>query len=80
VASRLAKIRVYTYGIGQLLHGLGLAWAGGYGMARKVGGSAEVLDNIQQTMGMALMGTGGLIATIGGILFLIIVIGAMRRQ
>ncbi len=80
VASRLAKIQVYTYGIGQLLHVLGLAWAGGYGMARKVGGSAEVLDNIQQTMGMALMGTGGLIATIGGILFLIIVIGAMRRQ
>ena len=76
---RLAKVQVYTYGVGQLLLVLGLAWAGGYGMARKVGGSAEVLHNIQQTMGMALMGVGGLIATIGGILFLFIVIGAMRR-
>ncbi|GMQ99362.1 MAG: hypothetical protein BMS9Abin18_0179 [Zetaproteobacteria bacterium] len=79
IPPRLAKIQVYTYGIGQLLHVLGLAWAGGYGMARKVGGSAEVLDNIQQTMGMALMGMGGTIATIGGIVFLVIVIRSMRR-
>jgi len=79
VSPRLARIQVYTYGAGQLLHVLGLAWAGGYGMARKVGGSAETLDNIGQTMGMALMGMGGLIATIGGILFLFIVIKAMRN-
>jgi len=78
VSVRLAKIQAYTYGIGQLLHVLGLAWAGGYGMARKVGGSAESLDNIQQTMGMALMGIGGMIATIGGIMFLVIVIRSMR--
>jgi len=78
IPPRLAKIQVYTYGIGQLLHVLGLAWAGGYGMARKVGGSAEVLDNIQQTMGMALMGIGGTIATIGGIVFLVIVIRSMK--
>jgi len=78
VPPRLAKIQVYTYGIGQLLHVLGLAWAGGYGMARKVGGSAESLDNIQQTMGMALMGVGGMVATIGGIIFLVIVIRSMR--
>jgi len=80
IPPRLAKIQVYTYGIGQLLHVLGLAWAGGYGMARKVGGSAESLDNIQQTMGMALMGVGGTIATIGGIVFLVIVIRSMRNS
>jgi len=79
IAPRLAKIQVFAYGIGQLLHVLGLAWAGGYGMARKVGGSTESLDNIQQTMGMTLMGLGGLIATVGGILFLVIVIRSMRR-
>jgi len=78
VPPRLVRIQVYAYGIGQLLHVLGLAWAGGYGMARKVGGSAEVLDNIQQTMGMALMGIGGMIATIGGIVFLVIVIRSMK--
>jgi len=79
IPPRLARIQVYAYGIGQMLHVLGLAWAGGYGMARKVGGSAESLDNIQQTMGMALMGIGGMIATIGGIVFLVIVIRSMRH-
>lgn len=79
VAHRLALWQVYAYGIGQLLNVLGLAWAGGYGMQRKVGGSAEVLDNVGQTWGMALMGLGGLIATIGGILFLYLVIKALRQ-
>ncbi len=76
---RLANIQVFSYGIGQLLHVLGLAWAGGYGAQRKVGGSGEVLDNMEQVLGMSLMGVGGLIATIGGVLFLFIVLRAMRR-
>ncbi len=80
VPQRMARTQVYAYGIGQMLHVLGLAWAGGYGMARKVGGSAEVLGNLQQTLGMALMGIGGLIATIGGILFLVIVMASMYRS
>jgi hypothetical protein len=80
VSPRLASMQAYAYGIGQLLHVLGLAWAGGYGMARKVAGSGQSLDNIGQTLGMSLMGLGGLIATIGGILFLVTVINAMRRS
>ncbi|MDT8376514.1 MAG: cbb3-type cytochrome c oxidase subunit I [Mariprofundaceae bacterium] len=80
VPRRLAGMQVYAYGIGQLLHVLGLAWAGGYGMARKVGGSGQSLDNIGQTLGMSLMGLGSLIATIGGLLFLVAVINAMRRH
>lgn len=76
---RLQGAQVYAYGVGQLLHVLGLAWAGGYGMQRKVGGSEQAMDNLQQTLGMALMGMGGGVATIGGILFLIAVVTAMRR-
>jgi len=74
---RLANIQAHAFGIGQFLHAVGLAWAGGYGMQRKVAGSAQSLDNIQQTAGMALMGIGGLIAVVGGILFLVVVIRAM---
>ncbi|MDX8411227.1 MAG: cbb3-type cytochrome c oxidase subunit I [Mariprofundaceae bacterium] len=77
---RLANMQAHAFGIGQFLHAIGLAWAGGYGMQRKVAGSGQSLDNIQQTAGMALMGIGGLIAVIGGILFLVVVIGAMRRR
>lgn len=77
---RLANIQAHAFGLGQLLHALGLAWAGGYGMKRKIAGSAQSLDNIQQTLGMILMGIGGLIAVVGGLLFLIVVICAMWHQ
>jgi len=73
----LARIQVHAFGLGQLLHVLGLAWAGGYGMRRKIAGEGQSLDNFQQTAGMALMGIGGLIAVIGGVLFLYIVVRAM---
>ena len=46
-------------------------------MQRKIAGSGQSLDNIQQTAGMALMGIGGLIAVVGGVLFLIVVLRAM---
>ncbi|MFQ5582053.1 MAG: cbb3-type cytochrome c oxidase subunit I [Mariprofundaceae bacterium] len=74
---KLANLQAHAFGVGQFLHAIGLAWAGGYGMQRKIAGSAQSLDNIQQTAGMALMGIGGLIAVIGGILFLVIVARAM---
>jgi heme/copper-type cytochrome/quinol oxidase subunit 1 len=76
---KLANWQAHAFGTGQLLHVIGLAWAGGYGMQRKVAGSGQSLDNFQQTAGMALMGIGGLIAVVGGVLFLVVVISAMRR-
>jgi len=76
---KLANWQAHAFGSGQLLHVVGLAWAGGYGMQRKVAGSGQALDNFQQTAGMAVMGLGGLIAVIGGVLFLVVVISAMRR-
>ena len=77
---RLANIQAHAFGLGQLFHVLGLALAGGYGMKRKIAGSEQSLDNIQQTLGMTIMGIGGLIAVVGGLLFLIIVIRAMRHK
>ncbi|NOR72669.1 MAG: cytochrome C oxidase subunit I, partial [Mariprofundaceae bacterium] len=70
---KLANWQAHAFGTGQLLHVIGLAWAGGYGMQRKVAGSGQSLDNFQQTAGMAVMGIGGLIAVIGGVLFLVVV-------
>ena len=70
----------YVYGAGQLLHILGLLWSGGYGVQRKVAGSAQALHGFAQTAGMGLMGLGGLIAVIGGIMFLVVVFKSMRRN
>ena len=72
VTTRLAQWQPWLYGGGQLMHILGLAWSGGYGVQRKVAGAAQGLDRIEQVAGMALMGIGGLISIIGGFLFLLI--------
>jgi len=69
----------YVYGAGQLLHIIGLLWSGGYGVQRKVAGAAQALHGFAQTAGMGLMGLGGLIAVIGGIMFLVVVFKSMRR-
>lgn len=74
-----ATLMSYIYGAGQLFHIIGLLWSGGYGVQRKVAGAAQGLQGFAQKAGMGLMGLGGLIAVIGGIIFLVVVFRAMRR-
>ena len=76
---RLATIQPALYGAGQMMHILGLVWSGGYGVQRKVAGTEQVLRSASEVAGMGLMGLGGLVAIFGGLLFVVVVIGAMRR-
>lgn len=75
---RAALWQPYVYAAGQLMHVTGLAWCGGYGVQRKVSGAAQGLEGIAQTAGMGLMGLGGLVSVVGGMLFLVVVISALR--
>jgi heme/copper-type cytochrome/quinol oxidase subunit 1 len=77
---RLASLQPALYGMGQMMHIIGLVWSGGYGVQRKVAGSEQVLRSIDEIAGMGLMGLGGLIAIIGGLLFLAVVLRAMRAR
>ena len=77
--TRLAVIQPYVYGGGQLLHVLGLVWSGGYGVQRKVAGTEQGLDGLEKILAMGLMGFGGLVAIIGGLIFLVIVLAAMSK-
>lgn len=77
--SRLAAWQPYLYGFGQLLHIIGLVWSGGYGVQRKVAGSEQVLRSTQEIVGMGIMGLGGLIAIIGGVIFLVVMLRAMMH-
>jgi len=77
---RPATWQPYLYGGGQLLHIIGLAWSGGYGVQRKTAGVAQGLDGLAQTAGMGLMGLGGLISVIGGLMFLVVAYKSMRRR
>lgn len=79
VARRLGVWQAYVYGGGQLLHIIGLAWSGGYGVQRKTAGAAQALDSVERVVSMGLMGLGGLIAIVGGLLFLVAVFAAIHR-
>ncbi len=78
----LARWQPYVYGTGQLLHVVGLAWSGGYGVQRKVAGAEQMLTTLPQKIGMGLMGAGGLVAVVGGIMFAVVCLRAMwpRRR
>ena len=76
---RLALSQPYLYGLGQLMHIVGLVWSGGYGVQRKVAGAEQVLRSPGEVFGMGLMGLGGAVAIAGGLLFVIVVWRAMRR-
>ena len=77
---RLATLQPSLYGAGQLMHILGLVWSGGYGVQGKVAGAEQVLRSGAEVAGMGLMGLGGLIAIVGGLLFVVVVINALRRS
>tara|TARA_R110000822_G_scaffold159476_13_gene299319 strand:+ start:25013 stop:26398 length:1386 start_codon:yes stop_codon:yes gene_type:complete len=77
---RLAYWMPWLYGAGQLMHITALAWSGGHGAKRKAVGQAQGLEGLQEIIGMAFMGIGGLIAVLGGVLFLVIVISALRNK
>jgi len=77
---KMATWQPGIYGIGQLMHIVGLVWSGGYGVQRKVAGSDQVLTGGGQVAGMAVMGLGGLVAIIGGLLFLLVIIRAVKSK
>jgi len=77
---RLAALQPMVYAAGQLLHVGGLAASGAMGIQRKTAGAAQGLDSIGAKAAMGVMGLGGLLAVIGGILFVVAVIVAVRGR
>ncbi|MCU7958565.1 MAG: cbb3-type cytochrome c oxidase subunit I [gamma proteobacterium symbiont of Bathyaustriella thionipta] len=77
---RLANWQPWVYAGGQLLHITGLGVAGAFGIQRKIAGGAQGLDSLPKMLFMGLMGVGGLIAIIGGMLFLLVAIRSMLQR
>lgn len=78
VRGRMACWQPWLYAGGQLLHITGLAWSGGYGIARKTAETVEGVGAVHIALGM--MGLGGLLAVMGGILFVIVMIKSLRNS
>jgi len=70
--TKLAFWQPIIYGVGQIMHISGLAWSGGYGVLRKTPGALEGgFTSAKAAMG--LMELGGLLAIIGGFMFVVVV-------
>lgn len=67
---RAVRLQYWLYGGGQAVASLGLFLAGSEGVPRKLAGVAQGLDTIVKQAGMGLAGGGGLVAVIGGVLFI----------
>ncbi len=68
---KLAYWQPIVYGAGQIMHISGLAWSGGYGVLRKTPGVVtEIAPSVKIALGF--MGLGGLLAIIGGLMFVIV--------
>ncbi|MET0081322.1 MAG: cbb3-type cytochrome c oxidase subunit I, partial [Candidatus Thiodiazotropha lotti] len=76
---RMVELQPWIYGIGQLLHISGLAASGLMGIQRKTAGTAQGLESVWAKASMGVMGIGGLLAVIGGILFVWIMLRAFLR-
>lgn len=77
ITGKVATWQPVLYATGQLMHISGLVWSGGYGVQRKTAIIEQGADHLERVIGMGVMGLGGLIAIIGGILFLVIVFKSM---
>lgn len=76
-SDKMAKYQPYLYATGQALFVIGMFWAGAHGVPRKTYGTAQNLDSVAKTVGMALQGIGGLIAVIGGATFVLNVLASL---
>lgn len=76
----MARWQPLVYGAGQLLHISGLALSGALGIQRKTAGLAQGLDGWAAKGAMGIMGLGGLLAVLGGLMFVIVAIRALSRR
>jgi len=69
---RLRTTMYLLLGAGQFIHSLGLYVAGLEGVVRKTAGAAQDLDTSTKITFMVIEGIGGVIAVVGGIIFIVL--------
>ena len=74
----IARWQPALFGAGQSVFAAGFALAGAHGMARKAYGQEQHIRSTAETLGLGVMGLGGLVAVVGGVVFLVAAIAALR--
>lgn len=79
---RRARLQLVTFGVGQAVFAVGFGIAGVHGLGRKQYGVEQHVRSLGEYVGLGVMGLGGLLAVIGGLLFLALMlraVGSWRR-
>jgi cytochrome c oxidase subunit 1 len=77
IKGKMATSQPYIYGLGQAMHITGLAWMGGYGALRKAAASSQNIDTVA---GKALFFSGGALAIMGGLLFVVVAVRSILKK
>ena len=77
VQDKKACWQMMLYGGGQFIHVIALAVSGGYGVLRKSPGESL---STKATIFMSMMGVGGIIALVGGIMFVVFIFQNMKKE
>jgi hypothetical protein len=80
LAVRLRTLQPALFGVGQAIFALGFAFAGAHGAGRKVYASDQHVKSLAESIGLVVMGAGGMLAIAGGVLYLTLVAVAWRRN
>lgn len=75
---RRAKLQLLLFGVGQAVFAIGFGIAGVHGLGRKQYGVEQHIRTTGEYLGLGVMGLGGILAVAGGLLFLGLMIRAMR--
>ena len=76
-AGKWALRQPTIYGTGQVIWVLAMAYTGGRGIQRKTAGAEQGLQTLGDQIAMGIMGIGGIIAIIGGVIYLVVMYKAM---
>jgi hypothetical protein len=77
---RWAAWQPLVFGGGQAIFAVGFGFAGLHGSARKVYGGEQAVRTLSEWVGLSVMGLGGLVAVVGGFLFIVLMIHAVRHR
>lgn len=78
--ARLIPLQLPMFGFGQVIFALGFALGGMHGLSRKAYGAEQQVRTAGEMIGLGVMGIGGLIAVVGGLLYLLLMICAVKSR
>jgi hypothetical protein len=77
---RLIPWQLALFGGGQVIFAIGFGLGGMHGLSRKAYGAEQTVRSAGELLGLGIMGAGGLIAVVGGLLFLLLTVCAGQRR